>query len=456
MLFAIVDIETTGSYAHLCSITEVAVIVTDGMNEVSRWESLVKPDMQIPPFITALTHITNEMVADAPPFSEIAEELFSLLQDKIFIAHNVSFDYGFLKKAFAREGFSFNPKRGCTVRLSRKIIPEMKSYSLGKLTRQLGITHNNAHRAMGDTAATALLFAHLFRSDENGHIQKTLNQRSGETILPAHLPSEVFRKLPDRPGVYYFHDNKGKFIYIGKAKNLRKRVYSHFSGGTSSRKVHDFKKHIHNITFEETGSELLASLLEDREIKQYWPIYNRAQKDGHRAFGVYAYQDAREQTHIAIDKAKKHLPALASFPTLWEARTWLIRQVGQYELEPSLCGLPELYFSHTVADHEAGVEQMKEDIRGRSTSFIILERGRTQEEQAYVWVDNGNYKGFGFTDKENDLLDKSVLKADLQPQQETATVRSILTRVFQLESQKVHLLEEIEFDTYQVVNTSRL
>ena len=164
-LFAIVDIESTGSVANQDKITEIAVIITDGHKEIDRFETLINPQQPITPFVVRLTGITNEMVKEAPLFKEVAKELFELLKGKVFVAHNVNFDYKFIKQAFFDCGISFDEKRLCTVRLSREIIPGMASYNLGKLTRGLGIGLNNAHRAMPDTEATTKLFELMYQKN---------------------------------------------------------------------------------------------------------------------------------------------------------------------------------------------------------------------------------------------------------------------------------------------------
>ena len=182
-LFAIVDIESTGSVANQDKITEIAVIITDGEKEIDRFETLINPQQPITPFVVRLTGITNEMVQEAPLFEEVAKGLFELLKGKVFVAHNVNFDYKFIKQAFFDCGISFNEKRLCTVRLSREIIPGMASYSLGKLTRGLGIGLNNAHRAMPDTEATTKLFELLYQKNV-AFIETSLKANSNESTLP--------------------------------------------------------------------------------------------------------------------------------------------------------------------------------------------------------------------------------------------------------------------------------
>ncbi|MEM7162955.1 MAG: exonuclease domain-containing protein [Bacteroidota bacterium] len=268
-MFAIVDIETTGSFAKGDGITEIAAVLSDGKKILDEFQTLINPNQEIPAFITSLTGINNEMVVDAPYFEEISKELFDFLDGHIFVAHNVQFDYNFIRAAFEKEGIVYSSKRLCTVRLSRKIIADSKGYSLSKITNFLGITNASPHRAMGDARATAELFHELMSRDDVGLIESYLKSNSHETILPLQLDKKDFTSLPHLPGVYFFSDSKGKIIYIGKAKNLKKRVSSHFSGTPNNKRRHFFHTEIAKIQFELSGCELLLLWLR-KDKKQFF------------------------------------------------------------------------------------------------------------------------------------------------------------------------------------------
>ncbi|RYZ22308.1 MAG: 3'-5' exonuclease, partial [Chitinophagaceae bacterium] len=186
-MYAIVDIETTGGYAAANGITEISIQIFDGEKIVEQFESLVNPGKVIPRYIQAFTGITNEMVADAPSFEEIAEKVFTILQGNVFVAHNVNFDYSFVKSNLDYFGYTFNAKKLCTVRLSRQIFSGFPSYSLGNLCHSLEIEIENRHRAGGDAAATVILFKKLLDNDTNGAIQASLNRNSKEAILPPNV-----------------------------------------------------------------------------------------------------------------------------------------------------------------------------------------------------------------------------------------------------------------------------
>src|SRR5947209_11418250 len=261
-MYAIVDIETTGGYAAANGIIEISIKIFDGNEVTEEFETLINPRQAIPKYIQAFTGITNEMVADAPLFEDVAEKVFTYLQGNVFVAHNVNFDYSFIKSHLDFHGYTFNTKKLCTVRLARQIFPGLPSYSLGNLCNSLEIEIINRHRAGGDAAATVVLFKKLIENDVKGSIITSLNRNSKEQSLPPNVPKVQFEALPATPGVYYFHDQKGKVIYVGKAKNIRNRVNSHFSNNSDSRQKQNFLKHTHSISFRSTGTELMAAILE--------------------------------------------------------------------------------------------------------------------------------------------------------------------------------------------------
>jgi DNA polymerase-3 subunit epsilon len=176
-LYSIVDIETTGGLASTNSITEIAILVHDGNSVVKEFQTLVNPQQPITPFVTRLTGISNAMVASAPLFGEIAEEVYAILHDKIFVAHNVQFDFSYIDQQLKNSGYILKTPRLCTVQMSRKFIPGMESYSLGKLCRSLGITVEDRHRALGDARATAVLFEKILQNGGASHISKNLKNK---------------------------------------------------------------------------------------------------------------------------------------------------------------------------------------------------------------------------------------------------------------------------------------
>jgi DNA polymerase-3 subunit epsilon len=418
-MYAIVDIETTGGSAAYHRMTEIAVVIHDGKEVVERFETLLNPERYIPPGITALTGITNEMVEGAPRFCEVAKRIYELTENKIFVAHNVNFDFSFLKSEFNSLGGQFQRKKLCTVRLSRKIIPGMHSYSLGNLCNQLGIDIYNRHRAGGDADATAKLLSLLLEKDESGFIQHSLTRNSREALMPPNLPKSEYDDLPDKGGVYYFHDKTGKVVYVGKANKIKDRVTSHFSGNTNTKSRQLFLNTIHSVSHEVCGNELISFLLENEEIKKHWPRYNRSYKGVTLNCGIYHYEDQSGFQRFSIGKAGKRDKPVITFKNVTEATTFLLGKVKSYNLCLRLCGIIENTETCSpdgqgwlcpVCNGKAGVEVYNikfqlayTSFRESDKSFVIVGNGRTREESSVVMVENGRYLGFGYVPKEEQI-----------------------------------------------------
>jgi len=221
MEYAIVDIETTGGNAGGSRITEIAIIIHDGTNIIDRFETLVNPQKEIPLPIFALTGINNEMVRHAPIFDDIAEKVFGLLAGRVFVAHNVNFDYSFVRHQLEQSGFKWTASKLCTVRAARKIKPGLPSYSLGKLCRSLEIPLENQHRAGGDADATVILFSRLLEWDTTGEIDKMVKKTAQDQRLPPNLPPADFEQLPNTPGVYYFITRRIKWCMWARPLTLK-------------------------------------------------------------------------------------------------------------------------------------------------------------------------------------------------------------------------------------------
>lgn len=424
MLYAIVDIETTGGVSQNGGITEVAAIIHDGSNIVETYQTLINPGRSIPGFITGLTGINNEMVENAPYFYEIAEELFTLLKDKIFVAHNVNFDYNFLHLEFQRVGYIFNVPKLCTVRLSRKIIPGVRSYSLGSICSHVGIQITDRHRAYGDALATAHLFSIICERDVENVVQLSLRKNSGEAFLPPNISKEKFDSLPKKPGIYYFYDKNNQVIYVGKAINIQSRFKGHFTGKSKT----GLKTDIHDVSYELAGSEFLALLLEALEIKRLWPKYNRSQKVKSTSWGIYQYEDGQGYLRFQVAKVIKGHKPLISFNSHSEAWSFLLNGVSLYRLCPKLSGIqktPQACYDYPLQKCDgacAGLEASDlynsraadwvKEIFKSSGRVLIKEKGRHIQEQAAILFEDGILKAYGFISNEDivntmdDLIDQ--------------------------------------------------
>src|SRR5690554_158623 len=337
MQYAIVDIETTGGSARGSRMTEIAIVVYDGEQVIDRWESLINPEQMIPPAIFALTGITNEMVEDAPVFADLADRIFRMLDGRIFVAHNVNFDYSFVKQQLEEAGFRWSARKLCTVRLARKIRPGLPSYSLGRLCDALDIPLSNRHRAGGDADATAILFGRMLEWDEEGVVEAMLHKSSPDQRLPPNLQKEDFDLLPGLPGVYYFHNRSGKVIYVGKAVYLKKRVASHFTGHNINLRRQQFLSEIYHISFEICATELMALLLECVEIKRLWPTYNRALKRFEPKFGLFTYRGMDGYDYLAVGRIARQQQCVQVFQREYDAVRTLRELCLTHDLDFRFC-----------------------------------------------------------------------------------------------------------------------
>ncbi|SDH58529.1 DNA polymerase-3 subunit epsilon [Chitinophaga filiformis] len=426
VMYAIVDIETTGGHASANGITEIAIFIYDGQEVVQQYETLINPGVPIPRYIQSLTGITDDMVASAPSFEEVAADIYALIHDKIFVAHNVNFDYSFLQYHLAKAGYQLRSKKLCTVRLGRKIVPGLPSYSLGNLCKSLQITVTQRHRASGDAAATVTLFGLLLRQDTNNAIANALSVHSKEQFLPPNLPPEQVTALPRNPGVYYFHDQKGKVVYVGKAKNLRKRVNSHFTGNSASRKRQEFLRNIYSISHEVTGTELMANILESVEIKRLWPIYNYSQKHIEFKYGFYCFEDQQGYLRLAIEKRRKYTMPLHAFPLLVQGHQMLRGLIREFDLCPRLCFLQKGNGACSpIPDHTCrGACEKKEGpetynlrvkaainhMQQQQPSFIIMGTGRDAQEQSCILMEKGRFYGMGYIPRDTAITEETGVK----------------------------------------------
>ncbi len=417
-LYAIVDIETTGGRANRDKITEIAIVLHDGVEIIDTFETLINPECYIPYGITELTGISQQMVEDAPRFFEVAKQIVEMTEGCVFVAHNVRFDYGFLRAEFKRLGYSYSRKQLCTVRLSRKTIPGLSSYGLSNLIRFMGIEVDNRHRAMGDAMATAELFRRIMEAQENKtEVKSMVNMGIRESKLPKNMSIADVHALPEECGVYYMHDIEGKVVYVGKSIDIKKRIASHFAEQTN--KAARLQELVHDITYELTGSELIALLLESHEIKRIRPPVNRAQRSRRFPFAVhYYYNDdgficfdvARV---MAKDRAKYHL--LSEYPKPGIAKGRLNMILEEFELCAKFCNFqkgngPCFHYQINKCHGACAGKENREDYNARAhealesltnifkENFFILDKGRSAEELAVVLVRDANYRGFGYID----------------------------------------------------------
>jgi DNA polymerase-3 subunit epsilon len=438
-LYAIVDIETTGGQFNEEGITEIAIYKFDGHEIVDQFISLVNPEKEIQPFVVKLTGINNAMLRSAPKFYEVAKRIIEITEGCILVAHNTSFDYRILRTEFNRLGYDFVKPTLCTVELSKKLIPEQPSYSLGKLVRALGIPMSDRHRASGDALATVKLFKMLLAKDTEKEILiSSIKAEIKSGLTPKLL--DIVESLPSRTGIYYMHNEKGNLIYIGKSKNIKKRVNQHFTG--TANKSKKIQVEVFAVTHEETGSELVALLKESEEIKINKPIYNRAQRKSIFQYALYEVLDENGYLNLRLEKADGRKKEITAYTSLQEGKNALFRITEKYNLCQKLNGLYETQngcFQYkikeckgaclgkeTPKEYNERVEEFINEMTFENNNMVIIDRGRSVNERSAVLIENGIYKGYCFYDLNYQINTIEVLKNIIIPMQNNRDTRTII------------------------------
>lgn len=448
-MYSIIDIETTGLSPKNEKITEIAIFVHDGDKVVDEFTTLINPEIDIPYRITQLTGINNKMVKESPKFYEVAKRIVEMTEGTIFVGHNVHFDYNFIRKEFREFGYDYQRKKICTARLSRKLLPGRRSYSLGKLCSELGIENSHRHRAFGDAAATVKLFEILLKVEKN--IQDISMRELNTSLDPALL-----RKLPREAGVYYFYDDKGELIYVGKSKNIHDRVMSHLSNNSSKRAI-EMRSRITDIGYELTGNELVALLLESNEIKERTPHYNRAQRRKTFLWGLYLTEDNEGYMRLSIEQNKTDRLPLTTFSSSMSAKSHLFMLTEAFRLCQKLCGLFDTKgacFHYNLRqckgacvgleppeDYNERVLQATEPYRFDRKNFLLIDKGRTDSEKAVVGMENGKYMGFGYIDFElNGELATDDLRSCIKKYPDNRDVQQII-RAYVKRNKSVRIID---------------
>lgn len=414
--YAIVDLETTGGMAKRDKITEIGIVVLEGNEVVDKYSTLVNPGRSIPYNITRITGITDDMVADAPKFFEVAKKVVEMTEGAVFVAHNVRFDYSFLKEEFGALGYTFTKRQLCTVRLSRKAFPGLKSYSLGNLIKHFDINVNARHRALDDAAATTIILQKILNQDYGEYTaQDMINAGIKSSRLPKSITMERLHELPETAGVYYFYNTYSKVVYVGKSINIKKRVMQHFSATTQ--KAERMQKMVHDLSFEETGNELVAMLLESFEIKALKPEINKAQRTSEYPYFIHTRIDSKgyrkfgwEKSSVKSRRGKEilshygskqsataHLAGITQELTLCQSKTGLYDKEGSCFYHKTASCYGACVGEESPADYNSradlGVDLLK---RIFDQNFVLLLDGRSADEKAVVLVEEGHYKGFGY------------------------------------------------------------
>ncbi|GAA4282330.1 exonuclease domain-containing protein [Gaetbulibacter aestuarii] len=438
-MYAILDIETTGGKYNEEGITEIAIYKFDGHEVVDQFISLVNPEREIQPFVVNLTGINNTMLHSAPKFYEVAKRIVEITEDCILVAHNAQFDYRILSTEFKRLGFDYDRRSLCTVELSKKLIPGQDSYSLGKLVRSLGIPVTDRHRASGDAIATVKLFKLLLSKDTDKQIvSDAVRLNPKRQLEPRHI--DIIAEMPSVTGVYYMHDEAGKILYIGKSNNIKKRINQHFTG--TDRKSKKIQAKVTEVTYEATGSELVALLKESEEIKRVKPIFNRALRRSIFTHALYSFEDEEGYINLKIDAADGRKKPITTFSNRMSGKSFLSKAVEDYNLCQKLVGLYktksscfkyEIKECHGACIGEESIESYNERVKAlieknsyANKNMVIIDKGRDVDERSAILIENGVFKGLGFFNLNYQITNIKVLESIITPMKNNRHTQHII------------------------------
>ena len=400
-MYAVLDIESTGGKYNEEGIMEIAIHRFDGHQVVDKFIALINPEREIQPFVAKLTGINNKMLRTAPKFPEVAKRIVEITDGAIIVAHNAQFDYRILRTEFRRLGYDYKRKTLCTVELSKKLIPEAESHSLGKLVRSLGIPVSDRHRANGDALATLKLFKLLLAKDSNKEIlQKVVRTETQGELSPTQL--DIVERLPSETGIYYLHNKEGEIIFLGATKNIKKRVNQHFTNvGDLARKL---QKETKKVSFQKTGSELTALLQEHHEIAKKSPKYNSKKAKGF-SHGVYLKYTKEGKPVFHVEKANGQSNRLSSFTSLKSGKAFLKKLEKAYPLD----------MAKDKQDAQTYISKAFESYSIANKNLMLLDRGRNLGEQSVVLIKDGMVSGIAYVELNHQLNNIAILEKLITP-----------------------------------------
>lgn len=434
LVFAITDIETTGGQPGGNSIIELGICFVKNGKVESKFHTLFNPGRAIPKFITGLTGITDDMVIDAPEFSDDAHRIFELFENSIFVAHNVNFDFAFIQKSFEAINIRWNPKRLCTIRMARKAFPGLRSYGLGALANHLGIIQSEAHRALSDAETAAEIFLRCVDSIGTEATQQLIRKSDPEMFLPPALQKDVYQNLPDLPGIYFMRDNKGKVLYIGKARKIKARVQQHFTRYLETSRAQKFLREVADIDYKLCGWDLVSGILEDAAIRKWMPRYNKAQRTIPTHIHVNAYRDKTGKERMGITEGKRNTDAIKSFISHKGARNWMVNFCREFNISHRMAGL-DIFDSEEIIDddHNQRMSNAIKLIRSRKETLIFQGMGREEGEYSFVVYESQQNCWVGFSFDSYDDLDQ--LKNNLEMIPVSSVIDGLIRQAWEIDTQ---------------------
>ncbi|WP_411030981.1 exonuclease domain-containing protein [Spongiimicrobium sp. 3-5] len=439
-MYAILDIETTGGKYNEEGITEIAIHRFDGHKVVDKFISLVNPEKEIQPFVVNLTGINNKMLRTAPKFYEVAKRIIEITQDTVVVAHNAQFDYRILRTEFRRLGYNFERKTLCTVDLSKNLIPEADSYSLGKLVRSLGIPVSDRHRANGDALATLKLFKLLLTKDTDKSIMKSVIRREtlGE-LSPKQL--DIVESLPSETGIFYMYNKDGEIIFLSKSSNIKKRVNQHFiKSGDQARKI---QKETKKVTFEKTGNELVAILKENEELAKNKPKYNTRRRKKLVSHALYKITDQQGYITLKAGPLNGSTSLVTTFGSIHAAKNLLYKINSEFRLCDKLNGLSEAKKNcakynegdctgacinkEDVTVYNKRAEAAIEKYGLGNKNIVVVDKGREIGERSAILIKNGTFTGLGFYDLNHQINNIHILETMITPMEGSLNINHMIS-----------------------------
>jgi DNA polymerase-3 subunit epsilon len=446
--FAILDIETSGGKPNESRIIEIAIIIHDGKKVIDTYETLVNPEKKIDWYVQKLTGIKDKDVENSPKFAEVAKTIHELLDNRVFVAHNISFDYPIVRREYRRLGLDIRLPHMCTIATSKLLIPGLESYGLKKLSEHLEINLDNHHRAMDDTLATVKIFEHIYKLDKD-NLVSFIKQDVNPSQLHPKLDLNFFDDIPNKVGIYKLFNDKKELIYVGKSMHIKERIEQHLKN-IQTKKAIEMQPQIARIDYLLTGSELVALLKESELIKKHQPKYNKAQKDTNFNFGLFVLIDKKGYQNLIVKKITLSETPIYTFKSINAGKEFLETKKIEFRLCAKLCNLftsNSACFDHSLKQCDGAcvgdeipdlynikVSALIKKINFDNKTFLILDKGKQKNEYSFIYIEQGNYMGYGSILKFLVHKDLSSFRKNLRLQENNHDFQSIITT--QLKSNK--------------------
>lgn len=344
--YSVIDLETTGSNSNGQKIIEIGIINYDGDKVEEVFSTLINPEKFIGHGITMITGITNEMVKDSPKFYEVAKKIVEMTEGRIFVAHNIFFDYRFLQREFQELGYLFKREVFCTCKTSRSVFPGLPSYSLQRLCEHFEIPRKEAHRALSDAEDCLEVLKLISHKTQIKALQAEFDH-----LIPAQLQNFRFEDFPETPGLYFMYDKDGLLLYIGKSKSIRTRLKQHFKQFHGMQREHELKSRVVKVEYMECFHDLPTSLLELHYIKNERPYYNRAGRRKNYRYGLKLNEASDRHgpgEEIKVTTVTEEIPLIYSYGSKHRAereKEIIFRNVFGV-------GISELHFSSQMSHYK--------------------------------------------------------------------------------------------------------